>query len=692
MSDGSAALENALRLQQAGDHDAAERVLRDLLLVDPDNGDGLHLMGLSLYARGRHAEALEWVERAIAAQPDEAMFLTNAGSIALALGDLDRAGDYQQRAVRTDPLHVEAWNNLALVREREGRLEEAQALLEKATALRPDFAEALVNLGHVLRGLGRPGEAVDAYQRAIEVAPRLAAAHNGLGNTLRLLDRPDEARLCFERAIAIDPGYADARFNHALTLAGQGETDAAAAGLREAIAIRRDPRFLIADAGLLPVIPKSIQEIRHWRDRFRLGFERLLDDGLRFDGNPLQAPAMSFYLAYHGENDRAIMETLTRFYATACPSLDWVAPHCLAGRSARHDGPIRVGILSRYFGEHAVAWMIHDLVAHLPRDRFEIQALTLFQADAPVADRMRAAVDRVVWLPYDLEAAREAIAALELDVLLYADIGMEAFSYFLAFARLALVQCVTWGHPDTTGLASIDYYISNDLAEPDDAQDSYTEQLARLAGVQSRYPRLPRPDPVPDRAALGLPGGGAIYLCPQNLIKIHPEMDAALAAILRRDATGHLVIFEAKDANWTRLLLERWRDVFGPLMDRVVVLPRRPLDGFIAVIAAADVVLDTWPFGAGNTNYQTFAMGVPVVTLPGRWIRGRGTLAHYRHMEIEDCIAASPEAYVDIAVRLGTDRPWREMIAERIRERSDAVLEDDGCVRAFADFLESVVR
>ncbi|MEL0112055.1 MAG: hypothetical protein VW835_10025 [Rickettsiales bacterium] len=274
--------------------------------------------------------------------------------------------------------------------------------------------------------------------------------------------------------------------------------------------------------------------------------------------------------------------------------------------------------------------------------------------------------------------------------MLYADIGMEHVSYFLAFARLAPVQCVIWGHPDTTGIDTIDYYLSNDLAEPENGQESYSEQLVRLAGVQSWYPRMPKPERLPDREALGVPAASTFYLCPQNLIKLHPDMDAPLAAILRRDPAGRLVIFEARDPNWTRLLLSRWAPVFGEEMARVVVLPQRPLDAFVAVIATADVVLDTWPFGGGNTNYQTFAMGVPVVTLPGRWLRGRGTLAHYRHMGFDDCVAATSSEYVDIAVRLGTDKPYRDEISRRIDARSGTVLEDEVCIASFVNFLEGV--
>ena len=168
-------------------------------------------------------------------------------------------------------------------------------------------------------------------------------------------------------------------------------------------------------------------------------------------------------------------------------------------------------------------------------------------------------------------------------------------------------------------------------------------------------------------------------------------MDASLAEILRRDHSSQLVIFEGDEQKWTQLLLDRWQSVFGGgAMSRVTVLSRRTLEGFLSVIASADVVLDTWPFGAGNTNYQTFAMGVPVVTLPGNWIRGRGTFAHYRHMDIEGCIAATPEEYVEIAVRLGNDAAFRLHITDLIEGRSDAILEDEVCVQSLSEFLEGI--
>jgi predicted O-linked N-acetylglucosamine transferase (SPINDLY family) len=114
------------------------------------------------------------------------------------------------------------------------------------------------------------------------------------------------------------------------------------------------------------------------------------------------------------------------------------------------------------------------------------------------------------------------------------------------------------------------------------------------------------------------------------------------------------------------------------------------VDRFLAVLASADVLLDTWPFGGGNTSYQGFAAGVPIVTLPGEFLRGRGTLAHYLHMGITDCVAGSPQAYVEIALRLGTDSDFHRRISSLIRERCPVLFDDERVGGDLARFLEEV--
>src|SRR5207237_1565690 len=133
-----------------------------------------------------------------------------------------------------------------------------------------------------------------------------------------------------------------------------------------------------------------------------------------------------------------------------------------------------------------------------------------------VASAIQKAADRHVALSISLPAARRAIAAEQLDVLFYADLGMDPITYSLAFSRLAPVQCVTWGHPVTSGIPAMDYFISSDLLETEEAAEHYTERLIRLKSLAVCYPRPEPPVPLRPRSHFGLPDEGTLYACPQN--------------------------------------------------------------------------------------------------------------------------------------------------------------------------------
>lgn len=651
--------------------------------ADPET---LHLFALSLHALGRHREALDAMRRVLAVQPDDPVLLTNAGAVAVAAGEGTAAEAFYRRAIAVSPLHVDAYNNLAVLLERTQRLHEAEILLEKAGMLAPDSAAVQVNLGNVLVRLARSDEAVECYERALRLTPDRPELYNNLGNALRSLDRHAEACAAFDRALALNPGYAEAHYNRGLVLAGQNATDAAAAAMDRALSLRPDSGFRLARAGLMPIVAASEEDIRRWRRSFERGFDAMIAEGVRIEQFPPPASAMTFHMTYQGENDRDLFAKVGGFYAQASPDLSWTAPHLRGRRPVRARR--RVGLVSHYLGEHAVAATLVGLLQELPRAHMELIVFPVGTDN--LAPEIRAAADGVVALTEGLRRSRERIAEADCDILLYSDIGMHASSYWLAFSRLAPVQCAIWGHPDTTGLDSVDYFVSSDLAEPPDAQAHYRERLVRLDGVQTCYRRPALPQAAKARRDFGLPEDATLYLCPQSLFKLHPAMDPALAAILRGDPKGRLVLFHHPGREVTQSLADRLRGACPDVADRIQFLPRMRFADFLSVMALADVVLDTWPFGGGNTSYQAIAFGKPHVTLPHRFIRGRGTWALYRHMDLPDCVAEDAGDYVRIALALGADPARRATVAAAIRERSPVVFDDRRVVHALTRFLLEV--
>jgi predicted O-linked N-acetylglucosamine transferase (SPINDLY family) len=690
MADIIEALRAALDFQQRGNYAEATRLFQYVLACDERHADALHLLGLCLHAQGDSAGGLKQIEKAIAVKPFEPMFHTNAGVVAVAAGDVKAGMAHYHDAIEIDPAYVDAYNNLGVVLQKLGMLKEAEITLRRAIELQPSLVSAFVNLGNVYQALDRLDKAVKQYKRAIELAPDLAKAHNNLGNALRLLRSYTEALESYDRALALNSDYSEAHCSKALIYASRGETEAAVESVERAIAICPDASYRLLSSSILPIIPRSRSDMQRWRDRFVEGIAGLLAEGLRVDGSPVAAPMMNFYLAYHGENDRDVMVLLSQFYRQAFPSLQWTAPQCDGREAGARGRRICLGLFSSYLRNPAVVWTICGLLGQLPKDRFEIVLFGGHWSGPEIMSEIRATADKVIQLPRSLNQAREAIAREQVDVLIFADIGLEGLSYSLAHARLAPTQIATWGHPVTTGIPTIDYYISSDMAEPKDADSHYSERLVRLAGVQTYYRRPeiasdPGMPAVPD-----LPANATIYLCAQSLFKIHPDMDQPLSEILRRDPAGFLLIYEGLHPAVADRLRERWSVPFEGVMDRVRIMPRVSVQRFLENLASADVLLDTWPYGSGNTSYQGFAAGVPIVTLLGRFLRGRGVFAHYRHMGLTDCVADSPEQYVEIAVRLGTDPDFHGRIAALIRERCHVLFDDEEVGRDLVRFLLEV--
>jgi len=605
------------------------------------------------------------------------------------------------------PQHAEALLYIGLLAYQKGRPEEAVRLIGDSIAINGDDPAAHSNLGNALASLGRHAEAETAFSRALQLDPRQADAWFNLGNVQRLRERYDDADASYRRAVALQPNHVGALSNLANLLlvrrqpaaAGAafdnlgdalqavGRTEDAAGAYRQALAVSPQPGVEAKLAFLTPVIPMSVEEIERTRERLFAATAALAAKGLRIDDPLRYASNAIFYTGYHGRNDRDLRTAFADFYLRASPALAWCAPHCTSYAGA--GGRIRVGFISRYFlPEHPMTKLYGGIIEHLDRRQFDV---TVFRFDRPAAATLYADT-KVTVLGTDLAAARQAIAQARLDVLFYTDIGMDPATYFLAFSRLAPVQCVTFGHPVTTGVATIDYFLSARELEPAGAQDHYTETLVPLSVVPT-YFRQPSPAASPPtRADFGLPADARLYLCAQNLIKFHPEFDAVLAGILRRDPKGRLVLIRSKDSLLAQRLLERLRRSLPDAADRVTFLPFLKLDALLGFARSVDAVLDTPVFGGGTTSLETFAVDAPVLTWPGPFARSRITHALYRQMGIEGLAVQDAAQYVDQALRLANDPSRRLYLQEEVRQKKHVLYENAALVREIERFLAAAVE
>jgi CRISPR-associated protein Csy1 len=399
----------------------------------------------------------------------------------------------------------------------------------------------------------------------------------------------------------------------------------------------------------------------------------------------------NFLLAYHGEDDRQLQ---ARYAALVGGVLDRAMPDACTPRAGRRRGErLRVGFLSAFFRDGTVGRYFERWLTDLDRGRFEVVVYHLLPGADPVARRIASRADHFRELPrWPPSRVAPVVRDDALDVLVYPELGMDAATFALAALRLAPLQAAAWGHPVTTGHATIDLFFTPAVMEPADANGHYTERLVRLPGIGTCYaaPEVPAGG---TRAAFGLPDGVPLFLCPQSLFKIHPDDDALFARVLRANPHARLVLFEGRHPKLTAAYLARLgaalRAEGVAAEGRLHVLPQCGHADYLRVNTVCDAMLDTTRWSGGNTSLDALASGLPVVTLPGRFMRGRQSAGMLELAAIPELVARDGGDYLRIATRLAADVDWRVSLRDRIRDAQPLLFGDVTPLRAFATALEA---
>lgn len=400
-------------------------------------------------------------------------------------------------------------------------------------------------------------DAEAALRTAIECDPDYADAQNNLGSILLTTHRAEESLAFFERAVSLRSSNINYLQNLAKAQEESDHLEEASKTLKRLAELdsANAAAYLLRDAVLISAITPDADYPSRAR---RIALQKLEALAALPDlsiSAPDNFPSTYFRFSYHGISDLEINTAMAGIYLKACPWLQWAAPHI-----AMWHGPkkrIRLGIASRFLRIHSIGSTTRGLVEMIDREKFEVFVIRLEPSNCDeVARAIDRAADSVIEVAPDrLAGARDAIARLELDVLFYQDIGMEPLSYFLAFARLAPVQLTSFGHPDTTGIPNVDYFLSSENYEVDGSQNHYTEQLITLpsAGTLSYYYRPTMPRKRLGRQHFGLAPTDRIYCCPQMLFKIQPVMDRLFSAILDKDGSAIFVLIDPPSACFERL-------------------------------------------------------------------------------------------------------------------------------------------
>ena len=586
-----------------------------------DSGVEHHQAGRFANAEACYKQVLQW-------QPNDADALHLLGVIAAQRGQYQTAIEKITQAIDCKPGTATFYSNLGNAYQESGQLAQAIECYEKVIQLQPDHADTYKNMGIAFKEQGKLQEAVQAYKQVLRLKPDYADAHYNLANTLQRQGKIREAISALQKSLQLQPDHANACNNLAGALQSQGKLKEAILFFQRALKIK--PDYALAHSNLLFSLhysdyePSVISaEHRQWAERHE---------------EPLAASVQAH------NNDR------------------------------NPERRLRIGYISGDFRNHSVAHFLEPLLAAKNQRDFEVICYTNNKKADATTERLRELADG--WREIhalDEQQAVEMVRRDGIDILVDLS-GHTKSNRMPVFARKpAPVQATYIGYPNTTGLSTMDYRLTDAWADPEgQTEHLHSEHLLRLPhGFLCYQPPLDCPEVSPSPV---LQSRQITFGTFNNLAKVNAELIGCWAEILKAVPESRLILkskslLDIDTCDYVHGLFQQ----SGIEADRVELLGWLPdKKQHLALYDRVDIALDTFPYHGTTTTCEAMWMGVPVITRAGETHVSRVGVSLLSSVGVEEFIAESAEDYIQKAIELANNAERLQELRANLRPRMRA--------------------
>jgi predicted O-linked N-acetylglucosamine transferase (SPINDLY family) len=680
--DGAIKLVSARRLPEA------EETLRRVLAVQPEHPVAMHIMAVVMHQTNRSPEALEWARRAVARQTNEAEFRNTLGVIAMNLGQFAEAEAAYRKSMQLRPTYVTALNNLAQMYMATGRLNDAVAIYRQAIQIAPNdptaalaLSSALISsgrldealgqlqrlsqiqpnnpdiynlMGNALMMKGEPIQAIQAYRRSVAVMPTFAGGHSNLGNALQQTGSTEEALIYCQNALKYDPNLADAHNNMGNTLKDLARLDEACVHYRKAVALKPDTTIFFTNL-------VYAMWFRQACDPAEILAESRL--GAKIHADPL-TPRPAYFT-----NDRT------------------------PGKR------IRIGYVSGDFRAHPVGRFMAPLITNHNKANVEVLLFSNVAKPDFLTHRIYAGADKIIQTNAMNDAAiAEAVKREGVDVLVDLSLHMAGTRLPLFARKPAPLNFTYLAYCATSGIDAMDYCVTDvnldPITEPipeGEAGPTSPWHSERLLHLKQCYWCYPPPDEAPPFNASPAERNGFVTFGSFNsFTKLNPGVIDLWATLMRSLPTSRMYLVVPGG-------IARQTDVANAFRQRGVDPGRLRMGGitsvpdYFKIYLDTDIALDPFPYCGGTTTMDALWMGLPVVTMAGRWATARAGVTILKNVGIPQWISNGPEQYLEIARSIAGDIPALAQWRRTLRAQMAASPLMDG-KRFAADYEEAVRR
>lgn len=694
----------------------------DILKIDPQNFDALQFLGAIGIQTDNPAEALQWLDKAVAINSQDAGVHANRGAALAALHQHQAAIDSYDRALLLDN-YSGTWNNRAASCKALERYEETIQSLNQVIAMEPQYADAYTNRGIAwyqlkqykkaienydsaiainatnpvvyynkgvcLNEIKKYHAAIDNYDQAIAIKPNYVDAYSNRGIVFHILKKYEKAIGDYNSAIAITPDKADFYFNRAVSFCDLRKYQLSIDDYKKAIALRLDYRDAYYNLGLVLGELQQYQEAIDCNDKaLALKSDYPFLYGIRFysksylcdwnhwdtefndiiqriEANEESTPGFQFFSwsdsldLHYRVSQRWVTSKSVDF-----PQLAPIPQHPIQKRKK-----IRIGYFSTDFRVHAVGQIIAELFEQHDRSRFELIAFDFGpQTNDALRQRIQKAFDQFIDIrdKSDLEAAQLA-RDMQIDIAVDLN-GFTGDCRTGIFAcRAAPIQMAYIGYPGTMGADFIDYILADKTLIPKSFQKFYSEKVVYMPhSYQVNDRRREVSDKKSSRADFGLPESGFVFCCFNNNNKITPPTFDSWMRILHQ--VPHSVLWLFADNATAENNLRKEAHQRGIESHRLIFASRIPLSEHLARHRVADLGLDTFPYTGHATTSNALWVGLPVVTRMGESFASRvaGSLLHA--MGLPELITTTAKACEALAIDLALNPHKLKAIRNKLEE------------------------
>lgn len=624
----------------------------------PGDPSALMSYGDALFQAEQFQAARDTYLRALALAPSYAPLHNNLGNVYKNLGQLKEAEIHYRTAVDQQPDFYQASFNLAVLFREADRPEQAESMLRQALTVAPDFPHALIELGTLLKDKGQLTESATFLEAGARLSPQTPQAHINLGATYIAMGRFEDAERVLRQATVSFPSLPGAHANLGEALYEQKQFSEAKQSLSRALELLPDDPTVLRNIGRAELaLGNRDVGLAHLKRALNLNpDDHQLHSVILFAiAQTCEYPAQLAYQE-HCAYGRAVESSVT-------PKA-WASPGVAA--SSR---PLRIGFVSGDMNGHIAGRCFEPVLAHLVQhpDLAVIGYYTNPQGVDHSALRIQQlfSVWRSVSRLTNSQFAQRVIDD-RVDVLIDLSGHTEHHRLEALAQRPAPIQVSWLGYPWTTGLTTIDYYLTDEKWLPKGEFDAlFTEKLVHIPAVAQFLPFEPSP------AVNALPcvaSGHFTFGSFNNFSKLSPQLIRVWAAIMLR-VPGSQIFIGAISGKVAQNTLKQWFQDNGIEPARLRFAPFLPGSEFLSLYHDVDLCLDTFPYAGGTTNYHGLWMGVPTVSLAGDTPPTRVGNAALGHLGLSEFIARSADEYQEIAIRWANQVNALADLRATLRER-----------------------